>query len=155
WKPVRVETVKLGSIGTTTARPLKAGTPKRNHPMTPDKPMTVSDTPIQPDLIERVAKAICEASGEMWRTGTYEVMSGRDFTMEDHPLDPFNNHWRGKAKAALEAADIATLQAQHRQMFHDWEAALRRETALQAQLERVTGERDALRLTVAEMFPDL
>src|SRR4249919_3532372 len=69
-------------------------------------------SPIQPNLIERAAKAICAASGEIWKDGTYRVVSGPNFEVEDHPLDPFNNHWRAKAKAALEAAGITTLQAQ-------------------------------------------
>ena len=52
-------------------------------------------------LREKIARAICEASGEEWKVGTYEVMSGPNFEMEDHPLDPFNNHWRHKADAVL------------------------------------------------------
>lgn len=53
--------------------------------------------------VERVARAICEASGEAWREGTYEVHSGSNFEVEEHSLDPFNNHWRHKARAAIAA----------------------------------------------------
>jgi hypothetical protein len=62
------------------------------------------------DTVEKVARAICEASGQQWREGTYEVASGPNFEMEDHPLDPFNNHWRHKARAAIAAYEQATLE---------------------------------------------
>jgi hypothetical protein len=54
-------------------------------------------------MVERVARAICEADGVTWRTGTYEVASGPNFETEERPLDPFNNRWRYLAKAAIDA----------------------------------------------------
>lgn len=62
-------------------------------------------TPKEDDaaLVERVARAICKASGDTWKTGTYEVMDGPNWSMQPHPLDPFNNHWRAKADAAIAA----------------------------------------------------
>jgi hypothetical protein len=63
--------------------------------------------PLSESVVERVARAICAASGETWRTGTYEVASGRNFEVEDHLLDPFNNHWRHKARAAIAAIPSA------------------------------------------------
>jgi len=55
-------------------------------------------------VVERVARAICEANSDTWRVGTYEAATGPNFEMEDHPLDPFNNHWRRTARAALPTA---------------------------------------------------
>lgn len=46
------------------------------------------------EMVELVAKAICEASSAEWRTGTY-------LGFED--ADNLNNHWRFKAKAVLAA----------------------------------------------------
>lgn len=45
------------------------------------------------EMIERAAKAICKASGEEWKKGTWQGVD----------LDRFNNHWRHKARAAIEA----------------------------------------------------
>lgn len=53
--------------------------------------------------LERVARAICEASGEAWREGTMEFATGPNFEMEEHSADPLNNHWRHVARAAIEA----------------------------------------------------
>jgi propanediol dehydratase small subunit len=52
-------------------------------------------------LVEDMARAICEADGKTWFVGTHKLMTGANFTMEDYPLDPLNNHWRHKAEAAL------------------------------------------------------
>jgi hypothetical protein len=62
----------------------------------------ISSAPKDKD-IERVAKALCEASGAEWRTGTYPIASGPNFEWEDHDADRLNNHWRYKARAAIEA----------------------------------------------------
>jgi len=59
------------------------------------------------DYVELVAKAICAASGDGWREGTYPVMSGKDFTWEERSADKLNNHWRYKAKRAIEALQDA------------------------------------------------
>lgn len=55
------------------------------------------------EVVERVAKAICEASGNTWRTGTFPIRSGPNFEWEDHDADDYNNHWRFKAEAAIAA----------------------------------------------------
>lgn len=55
-------------------------------------------------LIEKVAQAICENSGGTWRKGEYPIASGKNFEVEHHDLDKFNNHWRYAATAALNAA---------------------------------------------------
>lgn len=68
------------------------------------------------------AKALCEASNETWREGTYEALTGPNFTMETHPLDPLNNHWRMKARAALSAIPPAT--EEKRRDIDDAEEAL-------------------------------
>ncbi len=52
-------------------------------------------------LVELVAKSICGSSGELWRVGTYEAATGPNFEMEQHQLDPYNNHWRYKAEKAI------------------------------------------------------
>lgn len=69
-------------------------------------------TPEQQALIEKVAEAICEASGGEWHTGTHSVYSGPNFELEEHDRDSLNNGWRFIAKAAIavvieEAARVA------------------------------------------------
>ncbi|MHC1549447.1 hypothetical protein [Phyllobacterium sp. K27] len=41
------------------------------------------------DLIEKVARAICENSGGTWRKGEYPIASGENFEVEHHDLDKF------------------------------------------------------------------
>ncbi len=53
--------------------------------------------------VEEVARAICEASGQLWRTGTYSASTGPNFEEEQHDADQLNNLWRFKARAAIEA----------------------------------------------------
>ena len=58
--------------------------------------------------LEEIARAICEASGKSWRTGTFTALTGTDtinnrMTWEEHDLDPYNNHWRHIALAAVKA----------------------------------------------------
>lgn len=65
------------------------------------------------EIIERVAKAICEAYGHEWRTGTYPAMTGQNFEMEDHDADRLNNGWRHIARAAIEAMREPTLSMVH------------------------------------------
>lgn len=55
------------------------------------------------EIIETVAKAIAEASGVTWRTGTYRISSGKNFEWEDHDADLLNAHWRYKAEKAIAA----------------------------------------------------
>lgn len=55
------------------------------------------------ELVEVVAKAICEASSEQWRTGTYQLATGREFEFEDHDADALNNKWRYIAKNVIQA----------------------------------------------------
>lgn len=54
-------------------------------------------------IVEAVAKAICKASSEEWRIGTYELRTGKNFEWETHNADVHNNHWRFKAVAAIKA----------------------------------------------------
>ncbi len=44
-------------------------------------------------MVERVAKAICAASGEAWREPPFNRLH----------TDALNNHWRHKAVAVIEA----------------------------------------------------
>jgi hypothetical protein len=71
-------------------------------------------TTIHDDMVERVARAICNASSAEWRTGTFSVRSGKNFEWEEHPLDPYNNHWRSKARAAIEAMQPAMITSRLR-----------------------------------------
>jgi hypothetical protein len=65
------------------------------------------------DKLEAVAKAICEASGELWKTG-----KGLREPFASN-AERMNNHWRFKARAALSAipderaAIVAYLRAEH------------------------------------------
>jgi hypothetical protein len=71
-------------------------------------------TTIPDDMVERVARAICNASSAEWRTGTFSVRSGKNFEWEEHPLDPYNNHWRSKTRAAIVAMQPAIMAERER-----------------------------------------
>jgi hypothetical protein len=73
------------------------------HAIRVPQPTPMTSTPEQ--RVADAAQAMCEASGKTWRVGTYEVHSGPRFEIENHALDPSNNHWRGKAKAALASTE--------------------------------------------------
>ncbi|SLK03679.1 hypothetical protein [Novosphingobium mathurense] len=49
------------------------------------------------DLREKVARALCEASGGHWRTNDFLSEQGKQML----DLDALNNHWRYKADAAI------------------------------------------------------
>lgn len=48
--------------------------------------------------LDELAKVICEAYGEEWRTDTYKLCTGPNFTWEEHDGDKLNNGWRYIAK---------------------------------------------------------
>lgn len=50
------------------------------------------------ELVERVARALCGASQETWRSGRYNIGAGGILDM-----DQLNNHWLHKAQAAIAA----------------------------------------------------
>ena len=52
---------------------------------------------VSDDAVERVARAICEASGEAWRSG-----EGLRYPFSQNARQ-LNNHWLYKAKAAIAA----------------------------------------------------
>lgn len=54
-------------------------------------------------MVERVARALCEASCEEWREGILLQGGGYD-------SDQLNNHWRFKARAAIEEMRTPTLE---------------------------------------------
>ena len=61
------------------------------------------------EMVEKVARALCAASSEQWRSGTYQLRTGPNFEWEDHEADDLNNHWRSKARAAIEAMREPTI----------------------------------------------
>lgn len=52
---------------------------------------------VSDDAVERVARALCEASGEAWRSG-----EGLRYPFSQNARQ-LNNHWLYKAKAAIAA----------------------------------------------------
>ena len=65
------------------------------------KPCPASDAP--DDLVEEVAKALCEASGDRWRSN--KGLSEQALAMLDP--DQLNNHWRDKARAIIPIVQAA------------------------------------------------
>jgi hypothetical protein len=61
------------------------------------------------ETVERVARAICEASGELW--GERPDIPAVGF--HGYDFDALNNHWRHKARAAIAASmeRVAELEA--------------------------------------------
>ncbi len=55
------------------------------------------------ELVEKVARAICTATGEQWREGAYPVASGPSFRTLEISADPLNNSHRHVARAAIAA----------------------------------------------------
>lgn len=54
------------------------------------------------ELIEKVARALCEAQGGEWRSGTMETINLKDLASpHQYDLDQLNNRYRFMAQAAI------------------------------------------------------
>lgn len=63
------------------------------------------------DVRERVARALCEASGQIWRTRDEVPACGLP---RDYDFDALNNHWRHKADAAITAIGSQSIEGERR-----------------------------------------
>lgn len=79
---------------------------------------TRTNTPSD-ERVETVARALCNASGQMWREKTECPSLGLP---HDFDFDGLNNHWRHKARAALSASGIERIQEEARKYREALEA---------------------------------